>query len=124
MFVKRGSNAFGCFRIASASDEPLSTSVRVCRMTAAKFRSSSCEPRMSRHCTSGRPASIITENWRVNTARLFADAFFPVFPAFSFFARTAAFPLAGVICVMKICSRLRLATTESSDSALRWPLTA
>ena len=30
-------------------------------------------PRMSRHCTSGRPASIITENWRVKTARFFAD---------------------------------------------------
>ena len=27
---------------------------------------------MSRHCTSGRPASIITENWRVKTARFLA----------------------------------------------------
>ena len=26
---------------------------------------------MSRHCTSGRPASIITENWRVKMARFF-----------------------------------------------------
>ena len=35
---------------------------------------------MSRHCTSGRPASIITENCRVNTARFFAETFFPSLP--------------------------------------------
>ena len=72
MLVNSGSNAFGCFFIASASDAPLSTSARVARMTDAKFLSSSCVPRISRHCTSGRPASIITENWRVKTARFFA----------------------------------------------------
>ena len=56
--------------------------VRVCRMTAAKFLSSSWLPRMSRHCTSGRPASIITENCRVNTARFFAETFLPSLPTF------------------------------------------
>ena len=80
MFVKSGSKVFGCFRIASASDAPTSTSARVCRMTAAKFLSSSWLPRMSRHCTSGRPASIITENWRVKTARFLAATFLPVLP--------------------------------------------
>ena len=71
MFVKSGSKVFGCFFIASASDEPHSTSDRVSRMTFAKFLSSSWLPRMSRHCTSGRPASIMTENCRVKTARFF-----------------------------------------------------
>jgi hypothetical protein len=62
MFVNSESNVFGCFRIASASDAPDSTSLRVCRITAEKFLSLSWEPRMSRHCTRGRPASIMTEN--------------------------------------------------------------
>ena len=50
-------------------------------------RRSSCPlpalPRISRHCTSGRPASIITENWRVKTARFFALTRLPdsVWPA-------------------------------------------
>ena len=69
MLTKRLSNTLGCFAIASASDAPLSTSPRVARITSEKFLSSSCVPRISRHCTSGNPASIITENWRVKTAR-------------------------------------------------------
>src|SRR5712691_1361297 len=44
-------------------------------MIRLKFLSSSWVPRMSRHCTSCNPASIITENWRTNTARLFAPTF-------------------------------------------------
>jgi len=66
--------------MASASDAPDSTSVRVCRMTARN----SCLPPARReyreHCTSGRPASIITENWRTKTARFFAATFLPVCP--------------------------------------------
>ena len=100
MLVNSGSKVFGCFRIASASEAPDSTSVRVCRMTAAKFLSSSCEPRMSRHCTSGRPASIITENWRTNTARFLGDTVLSSRPAF--LAAATAFTLAGVIRVTRI----------------------
>src|SRR5207302_1238234 len=33
---------------------------------------SCCPARISRHCTSGKPASIMTENWRVNTAKSLA----------------------------------------------------
>ena len=72
MLQNSASNTFGWRFIASASDMPPSTSVRVWRMTCAKYLCSSWLPRMSRHCTSGRPASIMTENWRVNTARFFA----------------------------------------------------
>src|SRR4051812_5701756 len=120
MFVNSGSKVFGCLRIASASDAPDSTSMRVARITNAKFLSSSCEPRMSRHCTSGRPASIITENWRVKTARFFADTFFPDLP--TFFA-ASALTLAGVMRVTRICSRRSADTAASIVSAMRSPLT-
>ena len=44
---------------------------------------SSCAPagcaRISRHCTSGRPASIMTENWRVKTASVFGGTLRPIF---------------------------------------------
>src|SRR5919198_6072444 len=119
MLVNSGSKVFGCLRIASASDAPDSTSVRVCRITAEKFLSSSWLPRMSRHCTSGRPASIITENCRVNTAKLFALTFLPVFPFFSVFA--SALPWTGVIFVTLICSRRRAAVAASTVSATRSP---
>ena len=97
MLVKRGSNVFGNRRIASASAAPPSTADRVWRITSAKFLSSSWLPRMSRHCTRGRPASIITENWRVNTARLLAETPLVVLPAVFFLAFSSAFALAGVM---------------------------
>src|SRR5262245_29923081 len=118
MFVKSGSKVFGCFRMASASEAPPSTSARVCRMTAAKFALSSCVPRISRHCTSGRPASIITENWRVKTARFFAGAAF----ARAFFGAGAALACDGVIRVTRTCSRLSAETTASIVSPTRSPL--
>ena len=123
MFVNSGSNVFGYLRMASASEAPDSTAPRVWRMTAAKFLSSSWEPRISRHCTSGRPASIMTENCRVKTARFFAATFLPSLPAFSFFPAASSFALAGVIRVTMICSRLRAATAASMVSAARSPLT-
>ena len=126
MFVKSGSNEFGNFRIASASAAPPSTLDRVCRMTSAKFLSSSWLPRMSRHWTSGSPASIITENWRVNTARFLAATLLVVLPppplAFSL-SFSSALALAGVIRVTRICSRRSAATAASMVSAIRSPLT-
>jgi len=106
MFVKSGSKVLGWRRIASASDRPDSTSPRVAAITAAKFLSSSWLPRISRHCTSGRPASIITENWRVKTASDLADTRLPILPtalpfSFSFFAASGAV-LDGVILVTRI----------------------
>src|SRR5436305_2904316 len=68
MLVNRESKALGCVRMASASEEPDSTSERTCWMTAWRVRFSSWSPRISRHCTRGRPASSITENWRVKMA--------------------------------------------------------
>ena len=120
MLVNSGSNVFGCLRIASASDAPDSTSLRVWRMTAAKFLSSSWFPRMSRHCTSGRPASIITENCRVNTARFLAPTLLPTVP---FFAASAFFSFEGMMRVTLICSRLSAETAASIVSAMRSPLT-
>ena len=79
MFEKSASKVFGCFFIASASAAPASTSSRVFRMTAEKPLCGSCLPRMSRHCTSGRPASIMTENWRAKIARFLAGTLAPPF---------------------------------------------
>ena len=123
MLVNSGSKVFGCFFIASASDAPDSTSVRVAAITAAKFLSSSWLPRISRHCTSGRPASIITENWRTNTARFLAETFLPILPAFSFLAPWSFAALAGVMRVTLICSRRSAAVAASIESATRSPLT-
>src|SRR5688572_6502550 len=69
MLTYSSSKALGCLRIASASEEPLSTSARVIWMISRKALFSSCSPRISRHWTSGSPASSITENWRVKRAR-------------------------------------------------------
>ena len=68
MLVNRSLKALGCFFIASASEEPDSTSERTWLMIVWKVRFSSWSPRISRHCTRGRPASSITENWRVKMA--------------------------------------------------------
>ena len=119
MLVNSASKAFGCLRIASASDAPLSTSPRVDRMILEKFLSSSWLPRISRHCTSGRPASIITENWRVKIARFFAATALSFGPLLCL----AAFSFAGVIWVTRICSRRSDATAASMLSAARSPLT-
>ena len=117
MLVKSASNVRGCLRIASASDMPLSTSSRTLRMVAANFLCGSWRPRMSRHWTSGRPASIITLNCRVKIARLLAGTLPPAVAA------RLALALTGSIRVIRICSRRSEATAASSESACRSPLT-
>ena len=90
--------------------------------SAPKFLSSSCVPRISRHCTSGRPASIITENCRVNTARFFGvDALLALDR--HRLGGLAAFSLTGLILVTRICSRRSAATAASIVSAIRSPVT-
>jgi hypothetical protein len=87
-------------------------------MTALKFLSSSCVPRISRHCTSGKPASIITENCRVNTARFLADGALT-----RILMVLTALTCEGVMRVTMICSRRRAETTASIVSPARSPLT-
>ena len=72
MLVKRLSKTLGCLRMASARLAPPSTSIRVCWRVLAKVLFSCWLPRISRHCTSGRPASIMTENCRTKIARSLA----------------------------------------------------
>src|SRR3989441_3812486 len=67
MLTYRSLNALGCLRSASASVWPLSTSYTTCRVVSARTLFSVCCARMSRACTSGRPALIMVANWRVNT---------------------------------------------------------
>ena len=77
---------------------------------------------MSRHCTRGKPASIITENCRVKIARFLAGTSLPL--NFFFGApSTLAGAFAGVIRVTRISSRRSAATAESIESATRSPLT-
>ena len=73
MLVNSASKAYGRFCMASASVEPASTSTRTWSMAAASRLSGSSFASSSRHCTSGRPASIMTENCRVKIARLRAE---------------------------------------------------
>ena len=68
-FTYSRSNTFGCLPSASENVEPLSTSPLIVWITFLKPAFSCCVPRMSRHCTSGRPASIIVANWRVKMTR-------------------------------------------------------
>src|SRR5512140_640160 len=115
MFTKRSSNAFGCLRIASARDEPASTSCRTARMIFWKSRLSCWLPRISRHCTSGRPASIMTENWRVKIARRRALTLPP-----PIFGTANSLPFSLTV-VTSICRRLRSAIARSFESATRTP---
>src|SRR5688572_6355055 len=119
MLQNSASKHLGCRFIASASDMPPSTSDRVARMTCAKYLCSSWLPRISRHCTSGRPASIITENWRVNTARFFAGTLLAL--SLRAAATVPALAWAGWIRVTWICSRRSAATTASIVSPMRSP---
>ena len=68
MLRNRSSNVFLCLPSASASVEPASTSRVTSAITRANAGFDVCAARMSRHCTSGRPAEIMVANWRVKIA--------------------------------------------------------
>ncbi len=61
------SKTLGCSASASAKVEPDSTRDFTARSTLRKAGLSDCVPMISSACTSGSPASIITENCRVKT---------------------------------------------------------
>src|SRR5262245_61223588 len=69
MLRNRSSNTFLCLPSASDSVEPASTSRVVSEMILPNDGLLACLARMSRHCTSGRPAEIMVANWRVKIAR-------------------------------------------------------
>src|ERR1700722_3153828 len=68
MLVVRSSNTFGYCRMAFAKVAPPSTVVRTPVSVFWNVTFSWLAARISRHCTSGNPASIITENWRKKIA--------------------------------------------------------
>src|SRR5216684_8157472 len=68
MLVVRSSKTTGYWRMALASVAPPSTVVRTPVRTFWNAWFSWLAARISRHCTSGRPASIMTENWRKKIA--------------------------------------------------------
>src|SRR5580698_74207 len=71
MFVVRSSNTTGYWRMALANVAPPSTVVRTPVNVFWNAGFSWLAARISRHCTSGRPASIMTENWRKKMAMSF-----------------------------------------------------
>src|SRR6185436_10815298 len=71
MLRNRSSNTPRCLPSASLSVEPASTSRVVSVMILPNDGLLACFARMSRHCTSGRPAEIMVANWRVKIARSF-----------------------------------------------------
>src|SRR5215210_1337292 len=115
MLVYRLSNALGCLRMASAMDMPDSTSLRTSLMIAAKVLFSSWPPRISRHCTSGRPASSITENWRVKMETRLRLTL-PGRRGMSLISR----PFSRML-VTWICCRRSTETAASRVSASSWP---
>src|SRR6266481_1657517 len=68
MLVLRSSKTLGNWRMAFARVAPPSTVVRTPLRVFWKVWFSWLAARISRHCTSGRPASIMTENWRKKIA--------------------------------------------------------
>jgi hypothetical protein len=114
MLVKRSSKALGCLRMASARVAPPSTSMRVCCRILAKVLFSCWLPRISRHWTRGRPASIMTENWRVKMARSLE----PTPPPSLGRAISLPFSLTEET---RICSRRSRVITASLLSATRSP---
>src|SRR5215472_11823644 len=69
ILVVRSSKIFGCPRMALDSVAPPSTVVRTEVRAFWNTWFSWLAARISRHCTRGNPASIMTENWRKKTAR-------------------------------------------------------
>ncbi len=114
MLEYRSSNAFGCLRRASASVVPVSTSCRTWNRIFWNVRFSCCDPRISRHWTSGSPASIITENCLVKMAISFR-----LIPPPNF-GSAISFPF-SVTAVTMICCLRSAAITASLVSATRTP---
>ncbi len=69
--TKSSSKTLGCSASASAKVEPDSTRTFTAEQHLRNAGLSAWVAMMSRACTSGRPASIITENWRVKTRMSF-----------------------------------------------------
>src|SRR5512146_1991253 len=69
MFTYKSSNTFGCRRRASEKVDPPSTWPFTSPTVSRRTLFSDCVERISRHCTSGRPALIMVPNCLVKTTR-------------------------------------------------------
>src|SRR6266568_7214924 len=77
---------------------------------------SCCPARISRHCTSGSPASIMTENWRVKMASSFESTLPPKV------GRLNSLPFSDIL-VGVICWRRRMLASSDLFGAASSPLT-
>jgi hypothetical protein len=113
-FTNRSLNTRGYLPSASAKVEPCSTSDLTPRITSLKPAFACWSPWIERHCTSGRPASIMVANCRVKMTRSrvlgpFFRNFTPSNRSFDF-----AFTPMGVI----ICARSWAITAVSLAASI------
>jgi hypothetical protein len=101
--------------MAADSVSPDSTCPLTSYRTFWKFLLGVCEARMSRHCTMGRPASIIVANWRVKTTMSFSGTPWPM-PKGSLSSMSLAFFFA-LDSVMP-WARSRFATSGSASASI------
>src|ERR1700722_324330 len=96
---------------------PPSTEARTPLRIFWKAMFSCCPARISRHCTRGRPASIITENWRVKMANSLEST--PLPPKEGILN---SLPFSESLLTL-ICSRASVAFTSALVPAVRSPWT-
>src|SRR6267143_2452824 len=108
------SKTFGWSLSESARVEPDSTFTFTLVSTSRKARLSSWLARMSRHCTSGRPASIIVANWRVKMMMSFWEI--PPMPG-------SLKVSCDFLRILTFCSAIarKRCWTEASSAASIWP---
>ena len=105
--------ACGCLAMASVSDRPPLTSLRVALMTAFIASSLVWLSKMSRHLMIGMPASIIVANCREKTTRVCSLIFCALLPAIRIFMPA----LASLTETMWNCCSWSFASTACSLSA-------
>ncbi len=107
------SKTLGCLASESLKVLPPSTSAFTCLRMRWKAGLSCCVERISRHCTRGRPASIIVANCRVKITRSLVVTVPPMPPK----EKPFFFTFTGVSC----CCR-SFAVAEASSSASMVPV--
>ena len=113
--TKSVSKTLGWSLSASASVEPDSTLIFTLVSTSRKARLSNWLARMSRHCTSGSPASIIVANCRVKMTMSFCEM--PPMPGS---LKLSCIPFLRILTLCSAIARSRC-WTEASSAASIWP---
>ncbi len=109
--TNNGSNTFGWRASESLKVPPCSTALFTSRSTPAKILFFCCPASISRHCTSGRPASIIVANSRLNVTRSLVPTPLPIW-------RLIATPFFLTLTGFSCCWRRRALTAFASSASI------